>query len=286
MKTRKLVLIIVDVVLLAVCIIQGIFSSIDPSKTFSFTETPDEVHIYSPSRQIDLISSDGGNTWVIGKEKYPANSLYVSGLIDKFSTIHATNKVGSVKNEAAINRFELDETSCISVVAKKDGKLLRSIQIGKSPAGVQKVYATIDGEKDIYLVEGNLRTAFDYEEDYLREKTIYSLDEASIKSVEYTDINGVKTTVPDDKKADFSIFTTDTFKIPEDLSQAVKKYSVTIQADKTVTMDIYEIKKDGIPTEENPDPKPEYTYIGTSSECPYKFNVPRYNLTKFGEELE
>ena len=276
MKKRKIILITLDLVLLAVLIVQIAVSSVDPRKTFLLSEKPDEVHIYNSGKQIDLYSSDNGETWVIGEHKYPANSVFVQDLIEKFSKLNAINKVGSVKNEASIDRFGLNEFACISVSAKKGGNVIRSLQIGKSPAGVQQVYATVDGEKDIYLIEGNLRNSFDYEEDYLRDKRIYEIPAESIKSVEYTDENGKVFQVPEDKIASYAYFTTDTFVIPEDLSQAKKKYSVTINADKTITMEIYELLKS-----EN-----EYTYIGICSESPYKFSVPSYAIEKFAAKTE
>lgn len=299
MKTRKIVLLAADLILLAVLIVQIVVSSIDPTKTFTLTESPDEVHIYTANKQIDMYFD--GENWYLGQNKYPGNSVYIEDLISKLSKLHAVNKVGSVKNEAAIDRFELNEENCISVVAKKGGNLIRSIQIGKSPSGVQQVYATIDGQKDIYLVEGNLRTAFDYEEDYLRNKIIYEIPAESIKSVEYVEYTNNKgkiterrVQVPDDKKPSYALFTTDTFVVPEDLSKAVKKYTVTVNADKVITMDIYELEKEtkaaapatDVTNGVQEEAKPEYTYIGISSESPYKFSVPTYSLEKFASETE
>lgn len=277
MKTRKLVLIIADVVLLAVCIIQGIVSSIDTTKSFVFKDTPDEIHIYSNNKTIDIISSDKGETWYLGEDKKPANNRFVENLIDQIASIQAINKVGNVKNEADIERFELNEENCISVVAKKEGKLIRSVQIGKKASGASQVFGTVDGEKDIYLLKGDLRTSFDYEEDYLRNKIIYDIPAEQIKSISFTDDTGKEYKVTQEKDIQsFNTFCTETFILPEDLSSAVKRYSLKIEADKTVTMDIYELTEEKNVIQNGQELDYEPVYIGTSSESPYKFSVPAY----------
>ena len=48
MKTRKLVLIIADVLLLAVCIVQFALSARDTTKYFTFKDEPDSMEIVTP----------------------------------------------------------------------------------------------------------------------------------------------------------------------------------------------------------------------------------------------
>ena len=54
MKTRKLVLIVADVVLLAVCLVQFIRSARDTTKYFTFKDEPDSLEIVTPQETISL----------------------------------------------------------------------------------------------------------------------------------------------------------------------------------------------------------------------------------------
>ena len=67
MKTRKLVLIIADVLLLAVCIIQFAVSARDTTKYFTFKDEPDSLEIVTPGEKISLVKD--GDNWVIGDKK-------------------------------------------------------------------------------------------------------------------------------------------------------------------------------------------------------------------------
>ena len=80
MKTRKLVLIIADVVLLAVCIIQLALSARDTTKYFTLKDKPDSLLIVTPTETINLYKD--GEDWFIGEKKYPANISVVDNLVD------------------------------------------------------------------------------------------------------------------------------------------------------------------------------------------------------------
>lgn len=185
MKTRKILLIAADLLLAVICIFQFIFNSRDGVKVYKLKEIPEELIIYSSESEDPVILTKKGEDWVLGTEEFKANPFYVDAMIQKLSEIKAVDKVGSVKNEAFINRYELNEEHCISVMARKNGEMIRSIQIGKNDSGNSQVYATIDGQKDIYLVAGNLRNVFGKSAEELRYKIVYEV--AEITSALVTD---------------------------------------------------------------------------------------------------
>ena len=55
MKTRKLILIIADIILLSVVIIQGILKTRDGAKYFELKQEPDCITIQTPSETINLV---------------------------------------------------------------------------------------------------------------------------------------------------------------------------------------------------------------------------------------
>ena len=71
MKTRKLVLIIADLLLLAVCIFQLAFGARDTTKYFTLKDKPDSLEIVTPGETISLYKE--GDDWFIGSQKYPAS---------------------------------------------------------------------------------------------------------------------------------------------------------------------------------------------------------------------
>lgn len=164
---RKIVLLGLDVILLVVCILQGVFLNKDTTKTFKITQTPDEITIYNQGTQINLVFQ--GDKWYVGQNKEEADQTYVQTLIDRLSSVRAIDKIGSVKNEVYIEKYQLDEEKCISVIAKKDGEVIRSLQLGKTSSDKRQNYGTVDGSSDIYLFTGSLRGIFDLNEEELKE---------------------------------------------------------------------------------------------------------------------
>lgn len=160
---RKIILLTADIVLLAVCIIQLILVSRDSVKSFKLKETPDKIYIYNQGQEVNLYYEN--EQWVVGDEKVQANQFMIQNFLDALSNIRAIEKVGTVKNEVYIERYELDENKCISVAVSKNNQIIRSVQIGKNSSDWHQNYGTVDGDKNIYLLSGSLRTIFSVTED-------------------------------------------------------------------------------------------------------------------------
>lgn len=169
LKIRKIILLSVDIVLLLACIIQAVLLNKDTTKTFKMSETPDSIIIFNGENQISLVFEN--DKWYVGEQKEVASTTYVESLITSLSNVRAIDKVGSVKNEVSIEKYQLDEQKCISIVAKKEGDVIRSLQLGKNGADNRQTYGTIDANADIYLFSGSLRSIFDITQDALVEKT-------------------------------------------------------------------------------------------------------------------
>ena len=130
MKTRKLVLIVADVVLLAVCLVQFILSARDTTKYFTFKDEPDSLEIVTPQETISLYKE--GEDWFIGEKKYPASMSMVDSYISAIKNIRALDKVGSIANGNNVERYELTDSKKTIVTAKLGDKVLRTIEIGKT----------------------------------------------------------------------------------------------------------------------------------------------------------
>lgn len=187
MKTRKLVLIIADVLLLAVCIIQLALGARDTTKYFTMKDKPDTLEIVTPTEKISL--NKAGDEWVIGDKKYPANLSLVDSFIDVLSSLRALDKVGSTSSSNEAEKYELTDGQKITVTAKLGDKVLRTLEIGKTAVSSSQCYATIDGGKDIYLVSGGIRDTFDTSISAVRTTIVLNLDSSEITAVSVTDEN-------------------------------------------------------------------------------------------------
>lgn len=303
MKTRKLVLIIADLVLLAVCIIQGIVSAGDGVKTFTYDGKPDEITIVTPSETI-LLTKENDN-WFVSDSKYPVITSTVESLIEASSSIRALDKIASV-NENNLTKYELTDGKKISVEIKKAGKILRSFSIGKDAASSSQSYITLDKGNDIYLASGSLRNTFDTSVDALRSKVIWDFDKNTISSLGVTKADGENWSlsrlvsgnseswsfsVPD-KEVDsakaknvleaLAYLTTskwydDDIK-PHNLNGELLLTAKVGHTFDTASIEIYKVDA---ATEDG-----ETTYFAVSSESPYVFELSSYNVEKFNKNAE
>ena len=191
MKTRKLVLIIADVLLLAVCIVQLALSARDTTKHFTLKEKPDSFEIITPSETISLYKD--GEDWFIGEKKYPASLSVADGFIDSISNIRALDKVGNISSGNSAEKYELTDGKKITVTAKLGDKVLRTIEIGKTAVSSSQCYATLDGGKDIYLISGSINDTFDTSIAAIRSSIVLNLDSTEITNVVVTDCESEKT---------------------------------------------------------------------------------------------
>ncbi|MBP5519627.1 MAG: DUF4340 domain-containing protein [Treponema sp.] len=187
MKTRKLVLIAADIILLAIFIVQLVISSRDTTKYFSLKEKPDALEIITPQEKVILYKED--ENWFVGEQKYPANLATVDSFIDAVSNIRALDKVGSYNSGNNAERYEFVDGKKIMVVAKLGGKVLRTVEIGKTAVSSSQCYATIDASKDIYLVSGGLKDTFDTSVSAARSTIVVDLKAEEISAVTVTDYN-------------------------------------------------------------------------------------------------
>ena len=185
MKTRKLVLIIADVLLLAVCVLQLVLSARDTTKYFTLKDKPDSLEIVTPGETISLYKE--GEDWFIGEKKYPASISMVDSYLDAFTNIRAMDRVGSISSANDSEKYELLDGKKITVTAKLGDKVLRTIEIGKTAVSSTQCYATVDGGKDIYLISGGINDTFDTSVAAARTTIVLNLDSTEITNVSITD---------------------------------------------------------------------------------------------------
>lgn len=307
MKTRKLVLIIADVVLLAVCIVQLVLSARDTTKYISFKEDPDFLEIVTPDEVISL--NKEGDNWFIGEKKYPANLSIVDGYIDALKNIRALDKVGNISSGNNAERYEFTVGKKTVVTAKLGDKVLRSIEIGKTAVSSSQCYITVDGGKDIYLVSGGINDTFYTSVAAARTTIVLDLNAEEVSAVSITDfsdesapdgktwsvsrmgsgddivwnVSGGEVELDEGKASSWlssfaSLSTRDWY--PEDeVLEGTKTLSARITYNyKDIKLEFFALPKEN---ENN-----TTQYYGTCSETPYRFKVNERDVKQYLKPLE
>lgn len=301
MTKRKLILIIADVLLLAVLIIQGVMRVSESAKVFEMKDAPDAITITGEKGTVDLKKENG--TWYIGDKKYVANESNIDSIIETISSIRALDKVGSANSESALIRYDLTDGKKLTVTASKDGKVLRTLEIGKEATATSQGYITVDGGKDIYLASGSLRFNLNKSVEELRSKILWQLEKNDINSFTYEPVDGTTWAVSRMGSGDDVVWNVSGVEVDVDGAKAASWFeslgSISVpvwhgEGDtlggnklftaklgygfKTISIDVYEIPAE---TEDG-----KATYWGTSSESPYTFELAGYTVQKFQKEPE
>ena len=306
MKTRKLVLIIADVLLLAVCIIQLVLGARDTTKYFTVKEQPDSLEIITPDEKISLYKE--GDDWFIGDKKYPASISMVDSYIDALVSIRALDKVGSSSNSNAVEKYELADGKKITVTARLGDKVLRTVELGKTAVSSSQCYATIDGGKDIYLISGGIRDTFDTSVAAARTTIVLNLDADDISKASVTDCIAGKSwavsRMGSGEDVEWNVSgdgAEDGFEIDEGkaaswlnsfaslttrdwyLEDAVLSGTKTVSAKITCAYKDIQVEFFALPKENETDLQ---QYYGTCSETPYRFKVNESVVKQYLKTLE
>ena len=301
MKTRKLVLIVADVVLLAVCLVQFILSARDTTKYFTFKDEPDSLEIVTPQETISLYKE--GEDWFIGEKKYPASMSMVDSYISAIKNIRALDKVGSIANGNNVERYELTDSKKAIVTAKLGDKVLRTIEIGKTAVSSSQCYMTVDGGKDIYLVSGGVNDTFDTSVAAARTTIVLNLNSDEITGVAITDaedktwslsrmgdgddvvwnVSGGEIELDEGKAnvwlTSFASLSTRDWYAEDAVLEGTRAVSARI------TYNLKDIKLDFFALPKNNE-KDLQQYYGTCSETPYRFKVDEKTVKQYLKPLE
>ena len=303
MKTRKIVLITADLILLVVGIIQIIVGARSTVKTFAFSEEPDTITIEKSDENLTIVKD--GDKWYVNSERYEANDSSIDSMIEFAQDIKALDRVASLSNAASVLKYEFDEANAIKVTFSANSKELRTFMLGKDAATGIQCYATINGTNDIYLIEGDYRNIFDKTSDEVRTKVVYSEDAVNISSVSITragesvwtvsrhgdaedltwSVTGANITLDSSKAAEWlnsfnSLSTTNWHGTTDDVGGEPYVNVEIGTIGKNIKLDIYLRPAD-----------PELQgstdlYYAKCSESPYWFEIPGYNMSKYQKTPE
>ncbi|OJF76838.1 MAG: hypothetical protein BKP49_04540 [Treponema sp. CETP13] len=68
--------------------------------------------------------------------------------------------LGTVSSANDLSTYELDENNAVTITAKHDDKIVRTLVLGKESSTGSQTYSQIDGDSDIVLIAGTPGTNF------------------------------------------------------------------------------------------------------------------------------
>lgn len=166
LSVRKIILLSLIAVLLVVYILQLVISGANDGYSVVLKESPDTILIQNGTKsQIKIVNSNG--IWLLKEgsenpeENYailPANTETVNQMVTSLSKIEV---LGLVSRNADNERFGFTENESVKIICSKEGKILRTLELGKNSSTYQQVYAKVDESNNVVLVSGNPKTLFD-----------------------------------------------------------------------------------------------------------------------------
>lgn len=183
LKVRKIVLLALIPVLLCIYILQVVSGNRNTVKYLTLEEEADTVLITKgDGTEIKVFKE--GDAWFAGDKKYPVDESTAKTLVSEISSLKLLETVSSSAADKA--RYGLDDAAAVTAALYKDGKLLRTVGVGKASPTAQQTYITVDGGKDIYLSSGAITSDFAKSIDDIRSKIVYSLDVAKVTAATAT----------------------------------------------------------------------------------------------------
>jgi len=202
MSRRRTVLCGVIAFLAVVFIIQQIVLNISPVSEKKLKEKGDTL-IITGDQFTTTVYRNGNGLYTTGSKHYEANADLAEEMFENAEKITVLSKVSSSSSEADNDRYGFTNLNQLKVEVLKDGKVLRTINIGKKASTGIQTYIRLDDSDDTLLSSARLRDIFSVKEDAIRNKEIYLFDTAKIKSVEVTS-NGKTTKADRDEEGRWS----------------------------------------------------------------------------------
>ena len=150
--------------LAVICAAQFFAGLKSPQKTFKAKGEPDYISVENSGSQ--LVLQRNGSDWYCGAQKLDKSKM--DSLVKSISAVKTLNVASRSDSAAALERYGLNQA--IVIEAKLGSKTFQKILVGKESVSGSQAYVQLDGKKEIYLAQGNLRRDWTFSLDDLKEK--------------------------------------------------------------------------------------------------------------------
>lgn len=179
---RKIVLLSIIAVLLAMCIIAAVAGKKSGIKIMKLSDSPDMIVMKKAGEEVVLNKTSDGE-WTINNSDFRATKAYADNIERVLKELKVLAKAGKSSSEIQLEKFGLSSDQAIEVKAFKNGSVVRKLLVGKVSSTSTQSYAIVNDSSDIILASGNLPAIFGKSEEDLRNHVIYKLNVEEIQSV-------------------------------------------------------------------------------------------------------
>lgn len=128
-----------------------------------------------------VLVKDAGNWFIAEPIRYLANRPIIDDMLSKIATFTIENII-SQQSETHLN-FGLDSLAGFEVKIFQNGKVAGEMIVGKVDNDWSHTYVKEKGQKEVYLLNGNIGYVFRRSLRDWRDKTILKLDQEQIKQI-------------------------------------------------------------------------------------------------------
>lgn len=155
---RKIALISAIVVLFAVYIVQLIFENTDRSRVVTVKKEIDCIRVFSSDEE-KLCVQKKGTEWFLENSDSLVQKYKADAFVNSLKEIKILDAVSKKTDDA--ERYGLDKTSALKIVAFSSGEIVRTVLVGKKSSTGNQEYVILDDEKEISLSQGSFRSIFE-----------------------------------------------------------------------------------------------------------------------------
>ncbi|MCP4678502.1 MAG: DUF4340 domain-containing protein [Deltaproteobacteria bacterium] len=141
----------------------------------------------STLREVFAVLKKAGEQWRLTKPvDYPADNRVIDSMLEILGTLKVIDAI--TENTKKHHVLEVDDEFGIEVAAFEGDKALVRVIIGVSNKNI--TFVRIPGDSTVYRTVGMYRRTFDKSTKNLRDKTVTSFDEHSVKRIKYINEKG------------------------------------------------------------------------------------------------
>ena len=191
------------------------------------TEQAAAIEIKTRGKTVSLIKKDN---WMVALngDYYPADKGEVENIFKTLNNMQRENVVSTDPNKYPL--FELDPVNGVEVkISRSDHTPLAHFFVGKNGPDLISTYIRIGGEKDVLLLSGMIKPAFDKELKDWRDKTIFNLKAEDIAKID-TISPPKKVSLKKDDKGNWEMVVPEKAKVKKDVIEGMVNTLATLKA--------------------------------------------------------
>ena len=191
------------------------------------TEQAAAIEIKTRGKTVSLVKK--GN-WLVALngDYYPADKGEVENIFKTLNNMQRESIVSTDPNKYPV--FELDPVNGAEVkISRSDHTLLAHFFVGKNGPDLISTYIRIGGEKDVLLLSGMIKPAFDKELKDWRDKTILNLKVEDIVKID-TISPKKKVSLKKDAKGNWEMVEPEKAKVKKDVIEGMVNTLATLKA--------------------------------------------------------